>query len=142
MGGVNKVTPGPGKYDIGSTLSTTRYSMRPKTQGDLMILNKFVPGPGTYPDMPSINKFGKYQLSKFGNSGATLFNPPRSKRFVEDKRKTLGLIIRQQGSTRTRQLQDGKHRNIKGTMIPPIPRMASTLSVTCTPRNAGVSLTR
>jgi hypothetical protein len=44
MGGLNKVTPGPGKYDLGSTLSKTKYSMRPRTQGDLMILNKFVPG--------------------------------------------------------------------------------------------------
>jgi len=43
MGGLNKVTPGPGKYDLGSTLSKTKYSMRPRTQGDLMILNKFVP---------------------------------------------------------------------------------------------------
>ena len=52
-----------------------------------MILNKFVPGPGTYQDVPAINTVGRYTLSKFGNSCATTFNPPRSKRFSEDKRK-------------------------------------------------------
>ena len=41
---LNKQTPGPGKYELGSTLSTMQYSMRPRTQGDIMILNKFVPG--------------------------------------------------------------------------------------------------
>jgi len=44
LGGVNKITPGPGKYDLGTTLSQTKYTMRPKTQEDFMILNKFVPG--------------------------------------------------------------------------------------------------
>ena len=83
LGGMNLVTPGPGKYDIGSTLSTTRYSMRPKTSGDMLILNNF-PGPGTYKDVPTINKTGRYTLSRFSNSGATLFNPPRSKRFTDD----------------------------------------------------------
>ena len=48
-----------------------------------MILNKFTPGPGNYPPLPSINEKGKYHVSHYPNSGATLFNPPRSKRFPE-----------------------------------------------------------
>jgi len=52
--------------------------MRPKTHDDLLILNKFVPGPGAYPQMPTINEKGKYILSKFHNSGASTFNPPKS----------------------------------------------------------------
>lgn len=95
LGGVNKITPGPGKYDLGTTLSQTKYTMRPKTQEDFMILNKFVPGksnfynilkgPGTYTHQPAINPVGKYNLSQYNNSCATLFNPPRSMRFKELK---------------------------------------------------------
>lgn len=31
--------------------------------------------------MPSINEKGKYVNSKYSNSGATIINPPSSKRF-------------------------------------------------------------
>lgn len=48
LGGINKSTPGPGKYDLGSTLTEQKWTMRPKTHDDLMIMNKYVPGPGTY----------------------------------------------------------------------------------------------
>jgi hypothetical protein len=85
LGGINKATPGPGKYDLGSTLTDQKWTMRPKTHDDLMIMNKFVPGPGTYQPKPAINEKGKYTLSNHGNSCATLFNPPRSKRFPELK---------------------------------------------------------
>jgi hypothetical protein len=44
MSNVNNKVPGPGKYELGSTLSNTKYTMRPRTQGDMMILNTFVPG--------------------------------------------------------------------------------------------------
>ena len=49
----------------------------------MMILNKFTPGPGNYPPLPSINEKGRFPISKYTNSCATLFNPPRSKRFPE-----------------------------------------------------------
>ena len=39
------------------------------------------PGPGTYPNIPSINDKGKYFNSKFKSSGASLFNPRTSDRF-------------------------------------------------------------
>lgn len=41
-----------------------------------------IPGPGSYPMLPSISKDGKYYLSKFKNSKASAFNPPSSKRFA------------------------------------------------------------
>ena len=34
--------------------------MRPKTHDDLMVSNKYVPGPGTYPYAPTINEKGRY----------------------------------------------------------------------------------
>jgi len=45
---------------------------------------KKVPGAGSYPVPSTINERGKYFLSKFRSSGATTFNPPRSKRFPEE----------------------------------------------------------
>ena len=44
LGGINTFTPGPGKYESQSTLSNMRYTMRPKTHADIMILTKGVPG--------------------------------------------------------------------------------------------------
>lgn len=94
MGGLNKITPGiidwfykkiikkgPGKYELPSTLSHTKYTMRPKTHADIMILTKGIPGPGAYEAIPAINDKGRYTLSKFSNSCATLINPSRSRRF-------------------------------------------------------------
>lgn len=46
---------------------------------------KYVPGPGTYPIPQTINERGRYYNAKFKNSCATLFSPPRSKRFEEMK---------------------------------------------------------
>ena len=72
---------GPGKYELPSTLSHTKYTMRPKTHADIMILTKGIPGPGAYEAIPAINDKGRYTLSKFSNSCATLINPSRSRRF-------------------------------------------------------------
>ena len=74
----------PGKYDLGSTLSETRYTMRPKLENDFMVLTKGVPGPGQYNPLPAINEKGRYPLSKYSNSCATIINPARSKRFPKD----------------------------------------------------------
>lgn len=38
-------------------------------------------GPGAYNSVQGIDSKGRYPISKFSNSCATLFNPPRSKRF-------------------------------------------------------------
>jgi len=46
---------------------------------------KHVPGPGTYQSVETINAKGKYFVSKFKSSGATLVSPARSKRFDELK---------------------------------------------------------
>lgn len=85
FGGVKQGVPGPGKYELPSTLTKQKWSMRPKTHDDLMVSNKYVPGPGTYPHNPTINDKGRYPQSKHSNSCATLFNPPRSKRFQDLK---------------------------------------------------------
>jgi hypothetical protein len=39
------------------------------------------PGPGTYQQCETIKKDGKYYISKYKSSGATLINPSKSKRF-------------------------------------------------------------
>jgi hypothetical protein len=39
------------------------------------------PGPGKYEKYETIDTVGNYFVSKFINSGAPQFNPPRSKRF-------------------------------------------------------------
>ena len=46
-------------------------------------MNGKIPGPGSYPVLPSISKDGKYFVSKFKNSKASAFNPPTSKRFAQ-----------------------------------------------------------
>ncbi|KAM3144344.1 hypothetical protein pb186bvf_003508 [Paramecium bursaria] len=84
LGGLNIKNPAPGKYDLGSTLSETRYTMRPKLENDFMVLTKGVPGPGQYNPLPAINEKGRYPLSKYSNSCATIINPARSKRFPKD----------------------------------------------------------
>ena len=80
---VKKQGPGPGQYEIKSSLSTTAYSLRAKTSSSLVHPEQVkVPGPGTYTTLPSINDKGRYVLSKIPNSGASVFNPPSSKRFA------------------------------------------------------------
>lgn len=42
---------------------------------------RHVPGPGAYPNYETITPKGQYFVSKFKNSGANTFAPPRSARF-------------------------------------------------------------
>ena len=50
----------------------------------MLLTGKEIPGPGTYESLPAVNPVGKYPISKYNNSCATLFNPKNSKRFVKD----------------------------------------------------------
>ncbi|CAD8109883.1 unnamed protein product [Paramecium primaurelia] len=85
LGNLNSKTPAPGTYDLGSTLSDIRYTMRQRPKTNFMVLTgKEIPGPGTYESLPAVNPVGKYPISKYNNSCATLFNPKNSKRFVKD----------------------------------------------------------
>ena len=43
-----------------------------------------MPGPGTYTILPSISDKGKYSLSSYQNSCATVFSPPSSIRFKDE----------------------------------------------------------
>eukprot|EP01017_Pseudomicrothorax_dubius_P025273 TRINITY_DN270_c0_g2_i1.p1 TRINITY_DN270_c0_g2~~TRINITY_DN270_c0_g2_i1.p1 ORF type:complete len:286 (-),score=49.84 TRINITY_DN270_c0_g2_i1:118-975(-) len=80
-----KQQPGPGAYDIKTSLSTVSFSMRPRTNDpNAFTTSKSVPGPGSYPIIPAISKGGKHFYSKYKDSGATTFNPPKSKRFNEE----------------------------------------------------------
>ena len=54
--------------------------MRAKTDDNGMILNNYVPGPGSYTTLPALTAKGKYNISKFRNSGACVINP-KTKRF-------------------------------------------------------------
>jgi len=81
-----KKSPGPAAYDVRETnKSKISYSFRPRTTIEALVSPKYVPGPGTYPVPETINTRGNYHNSKFADSGATLFSPPRSKRFAELK---------------------------------------------------------
>lgn len=77
-----KTAPGPGAYDLRSSLSNIAFTLRPKTVNSEAYSTALKsPGPGTYPNIPSINDKGKYFNSKFKSSGASLFNPRTSDRF-------------------------------------------------------------
>jgi hypothetical protein len=81
-----KKSPGPGAYDVRESNKTKiSYSFRPRTTVEALVSPKYVPGPGTYPIPETINDRGNYHNSKFGNSRATLFSPPHSKRFYDLK---------------------------------------------------------
>lgn len=81
-----KKSPGPGAYDTRETgKKKLSYSFRPRTNMDNMNSLKHVPGPGTYQSVETITPKGKYFVSKFKSSGATLVSPARSKRFNELK---------------------------------------------------------
>jgi len=81
-----KSSPGPAAYDTRELNKTMHsYSFRPRTTIESLTSPKYVPGPGTYVPAPSLNDRGRYLNSKFKNSCATLFSPPRSKRFEELK---------------------------------------------------------
>jgi len=82
----DKNSPGPGAYDtreVGKTKIS--FSFRPRTTTDNLTSPKFVPGPGAYPQLETLTSKGKYFVSKFKGSGATLIAPARSKRFTELK---------------------------------------------------------
>jgi hypothetical protein len=50
--------------------------MRPKpAKSSLVGPNEKVPGPGKYESLPAINEKGRYPISKYSNSCATLINP-------------------------------------------------------------------
>ncbi len=63
---VNK-NPGPGSYEIGTTLSKSAYSLTGKPHEEDRERMK-MPGPGAYPVAFCINDKGNYFLSKYKNS--------------------------------------------------------------------------
>jgi hypothetical protein len=82
----DKKSPGPGAYDVREKNKTVlAFSFRPRPNIDPLTSPKFVPGPGTYPVLETISPKGKYYLSKFKGSGATLISPAHSRRFTELK---------------------------------------------------------
>lgn len=73
-----KEVPAPGTYTLKNTLSNLAYSIRPRTNlSDDNVRNK-APGPGAYNVFPLINEKGKYPVSKYKGSGASVFNPATS----------------------------------------------------------------
>jgi len=81
-----KTSPGPAAYDTRETNKTMcSYSFRPRTPLETLASPKFVPGPGTYAPPESINAKGRYAVSSYSNSRATLISPARSRRFVPMK---------------------------------------------------------
>jgi len=82
----DKSSPGPGAYDVREKGKTKiSFTFRPRTTTDNLTSPKFVPGPGTYPVLETISPKGKYPVSKYKGSGATLIAPSRSQRFTELK---------------------------------------------------------
>jgi len=52
---------------------------------DATVTSIKTPGPGTYPSPTALSSTGNYFFSKFKNSGAIPFSPPRSSRFPLSK---------------------------------------------------------
>ena len=84
--------PGPGGYDEFRYNQTPKWSMRPKTSTDCNLLCYSVfpkttvldnPPPSRYNNTEEIgkNNKGTYHLSRYRNSKAKVWNPPRSQRF-------------------------------------------------------------
>jgi len=81
-----KKSPGPAAYDIREKNKIQiAFSFRPRTQVEELTSPKFVPGPGSYPVFTATSPKGRYPISKFKNSCATLFSPARSRRFYDMK---------------------------------------------------------
>jgi hypothetical protein len=59
--------------------------MRNNVISDLNPTQKIVPGPGTYHTVDDINPKGRYNISKFKNSGATVIPPAHSNRWANQK---------------------------------------------------------
>lgn len=84
--------PGPGRYEEFVLNETPKWSMRPRVDSDCNSMYNIVfpkttvldvPAPSTYSNTEAIgmNPSGKYHLSRYPNSKAKVFNPPRSRRF-------------------------------------------------------------
>jgi len=83
----DKTSPGPGAYNTREINKTNiSYSFRPRTNAENLVSSKHVPGPGTYTTVGTIDPKGRYNVSKFKNSGATIINPSRSHE-INDKKK-------------------------------------------------------
>jgi hypothetical protein len=91
-----RASPGPAAYDVReSNKVKLAFTFRPRvTQGiftlrtlilDLNPTQKIVPGPGTYQTVDDINPKGRYNVSKFKNSGATVIPPAHSNRWANSK---------------------------------------------------------
>ncbi len=91
-----KSSPGPAAYDIReSNKVKLAFTFRPKVpQGnifshkltlDLNPTQKIVPGPGTYQTVDDINPKGRYSVSKYKSSGATVIPPAHSNRWALSK---------------------------------------------------------
>lgn len=88
--------PGPGTYNTIAEpgKGSPHFSMRTRTaDGAAQTTTKIVPGPGNYPIYPSISPKGQHLFSKYRNSAATLFNPPRSERFKTISIKRYNIYI-------------------------------------------------
>lgn len=86
-----KKSPGPGAYDTREALKLKlAYTIRPKTTSEQTHTSVFTPGPGTYESVQTIQPKGKYFVSKFKSSGATLVSPARSRRFYPLKSEVPG----------------------------------------------------
>eukprot|EP00357_Protocruzia_adherens_P022362 CAMPEP_0114987712 /NCGR_PEP_ID=MMETSP0216-20121206/9170_1 /TAXON_ID=223996 /ORGANISM="Protocruzia adherens, Strain Boccale" /LENGTH=390 /DNA_ID=CAMNT_0002350361 /DNA_START=37 /DNA_END=1209 /DNA_ORIENTATION=+ len=77
----DRSVPGPGAYDWSQPLGKQSRKATLKSRNKLLASNLTVPGPGAYTLSPTLNDKGKYFVSKFKNSSASVFSPPSSKRF-------------------------------------------------------------
>lgn len=82
---IDKDIPGPGKYNLFNAPGddTPQFSIYEKC-GSTSFINSNMnnPGPGEYSPMDSINKEGKYPISKISNIKSVNFGKNRSKRFL------------------------------------------------------------
>jgi len=82
----DKTSPGPGAYNTREINKThISFSFRPRTNAEATVSSKTVPGPGTYGTIGAIDPKGKYNVSKFKNSGASIIAPARSQRWPTGK---------------------------------------------------------
>lgn len=83
----DKNSPGPGAYDT-REINKKIFAYSFKGRGpapETMTTSRLVPGPGAYPQFSTLSPKGEYFVSKFKNSGASSFAPPKSARFSQDK---------------------------------------------------------
>jgi hypothetical protein len=74
-----KFIPGPGAYDVESTLKKTGVTIASRTPyvvgGNDTLDRRRMPGPGAYKLPDAVHAKGTYPVSKFKNSGACLISP-------------------------------------------------------------------